>query len=274
MKLLSSLLLFVIGLLFPAFSQTVTHTNVAYGSDPAQVMDIYVPPGNAVHPTIVMIHGGGWISGDKLAISTIAQYFAGQGYTTANINYRLATPNSNQYPAALNDAKSAILFLQTNRAAYKVDGNRIAAFGTSAGANLALTLGTNGWVKAVIDFYGPTDFTDPNFWAGIYNGQTNDEILATYFGVSFAQNPVLYAEASPKNNLSKAMPPTIIFHGSSDAVVPVDQSEDLDLQLDSLGVVCTLNIETGLGHGFLTDPGYNTTPVLRKCVAFLKAHMP
>jgi acetyl esterase/lipase len=275
-KLLLSLLLLATSLV-PAFSQTqiITYANVAYGSDPAQIMDIYVPTDNKVHPAIVLLHGGAWVSGDKQALSPIADYFAKQGYTVANINYRLATLTSNQYPTAIEDAHVAVLFLQRKATAYKMDGNRIAAFGTSAGANLALSLGTQGWVDAVVDFYGPADFTDPNFLAENFQGQSCSQFLEKYyFGVSFTQNPSFYANASPLDNISTRMPPTIIFHGSLDQLVPVAQSENLQEQLHDVGIVSKLNIETGLGHGFLTDPSYNPQPVLQQCVTFLNTYMP
>ena len=273
MKLLFSLLFLATSSL-SAFSQYVTYLNVAYGTNPEQIMDIYVPSSNEVHPALVLIHGGGWISGDKQSLSGIAQYFVKAGYTVANINYRLATPTSNQFPDAINDAHSAVLFLQRNATAYKVDTNRIGAFGTSSGANLALSIGTQQWVKAVVDFYGPTDFTDPNFLDETLQGESCIQVLTTYFGVSFDQDPTLYANVSPLNNLSKRMPPTIIFHGSDDHIVPVTQSENLDGQLQDLGDISELNIEPGLGHGFLTNSGYNPLPVLQQCVVFLKANMP
>ena len=189
-KIFSSLLLFVIGLSSTTLGSIVIGTtfteyrNVAYNLSPGQVMDIYVPTGKKLNPTIILIHGGAWIGGDKLDLSTIAGLLVREGFTVANINYRLATVDSNQYPAAVKDAESVVEWLQSNAAAYRVDTSRIAAFGTSAGANLALTLGTFNRVKAVVDFYGPTDFTDPAFWADSLNGVSNSQILDLYLGLA------------------------------------------------------------------------------------------
>jgi acetyl esterase/lipase len=279
-KIFSSLLLFVIGLSSTTLGSIVIGTtfteyrNVAYNLSPGQVMDIYVPTGKKLNPTIILIHGGAWIGGDKLDLSTIAGLLVREGFTVANINYRLATVDSNQYPAAVKDAESVVEWLQSNAAAYRVDTSRIAAFGTSAGANLALTLGTFNRVKAVVDFYGPTDFTDPAFWADSLNGVSNSQILDLYLGVPFSENPTLYQSASPVHNISAKTAPTIIFHGSADQSVPVTESETFSHDLQSIGILCPLNIEPGLAHGFLTASGYDPTQVLKQSVDFLNTVMP
>ena len=125
-------------------------------------MDLLVPRLGKKFPTIVLIHGGGWVSGDKRSLEEIARRLARDGFTVANINYRLANSASNHYPAGIDDARAAVVFLKTHAADFKIDANRMVSFGTSAGGNLAIELGMSHSVKAVIDFYGPTNFTDPH----------------------------------------------------------------------------------------------------------------
>lgn len=92
-----------------------TQTNISYGTDASQKMDLYLPAGRSVDSTklIILIHGGAWISGDKSDfasfIPVIQQKFP--GYAIANINYRLATSTANHFPTQENDMKSAVDFL-------------------------------------------------------------------------------------------------------------------------------------------------------------------
>jgi acetyl esterase/lipase len=272
-KVVSIALVWGMGLV-SAFCAPAAYTNVAYGTDPAQVMDIYLPPGKASDTALVLIHGGGFVSGDKQDLTLISQYLAGMGYTVANINYRLTTATTNRYPTAVNDVQAATQWFQNNEATYNVKTTQIAAFGTSAGAYLALTLGISGTVQAVVDFYGPTNFADHAFLADSLNGTSNAVIMSTYFGFTFTQAPLRYVQASPISNLTMFMPPTIIFQGTADTTIPYGQSVNLNTTLAGLGVSSQLNLEPGAPHGFLTAAGYNPVPVLLQVRAFLSTILP
>ena len=183
-----------------------TYREVSYGSNSAQVMDILVPRTAKASPTIILLHGGGFIAGDKLDLEEVARQLVQQGFTVANVNYRLATQEKNQYPTAVDDVQTAVTFLKGHGTKYKVDGHRMVALGTSAGANLAIELGLAGQVQAVIDFYGPTNFMDPRFLDDFYNGEQNDEITLTYLGASLRDDAALYYDASPLDMVSAHMP--------------------------------------------------------------------
>ena len=238
-------------------------------------MDIYVPGGKAhIHPTIVLIHGGGWKGGDKNDMSQIARLLRTATYTVANINYRLDGPNNPSYVNSNADALAATQFIQANAAIYSADPVNISAFGTSSGASMALTLGNIGAVKAVVDFYGPVDFTDPAFLSDNLNGVSNTTIMGLYFGFTYASNPTAYQVASPIYNLSALSVPTIIFHGTADMTVPPAQSQELSDDLTALGIPNQLYFETGMAHGYLTNISYNPAPDINTCCAFLKIYTP
>ena len=244
------------------------YPNIHYGSDSAQIMDILVPntPGN--HATIVLIHGGGWDEGDKRDLQGVGRRFALDGFTVANINYRLATPTSNHYPAGLDDTKSAVDYLEQNSEQYQVDRGRVVALGTSAGANLALQLGMERRVNAVVDFYGPTNFVDPVFLEEENGGKLNSDVVETYFGCTFIQDPGLYFHASPINEVTGSMAPTILLQGEDDTVVPVEQSIDFYNVLEALGVTAKLQVYPTLGHGFLNNEP-SPDPYLSEAERFL-----
>lgn len=118
----------------------------------AQVLDLYVPEGTGPFPVVVNIHPGGFFSGDKdMVPGTTGKDLLQAGYAIASINYRLSGEAT--FPAAVLDAKAAVQFLHANAAKYNLNPEMIAAFGQSAGGNIASMLGTTG---DVADFDDPT----------------------------------------------------------------------------------------------------------------------
>lgn len=105
--------------------------------------DIFRPDNDSVYPALIMIHGGGWNSGDKSLQVPMAQRIAARGYVTIPVEYRLI-PKA-LYPAGLHDIKAAVRWARDNAARYGIDPHRIAVSGCSAGAQLATLVGvTNG----------------------------------------------------------------------------------------------------------------------------------
>jgi acetyl esterase/lipase len=144
----------------PIFNGVTVTSNVTYGSavnlsnqTVTLQLDMYQPTGDTVtrRPAIVWVHGGSFTSGDKTSPELVdeANTFAQKGYVNVSINYRLESPGcsgtlSNCIPAiqeAAADAQTAVRFLRTNAATYRIDPDRIAIGGSSAGAITALNVG-------------------------------------------------------------------------------------------------------------------------------------
>lgn len=123
------------------FSQP-TQSDVAYGVDPLQELDYYSAPGPN-SPVIIVVHGGGWWTGDKsgLPYANAAQLFNDEGYAVVNINYRL-TP-AVTFPAHISDLACAIAWTKKNASLFNGDSSRVALYGHSAGGQIAAYLGTN-----------------------------------------------------------------------------------------------------------------------------------
>jgi acetyl esterase/lipase len=125
--------------------------------------DVAVPKGAGRHPVVVYLHGGGWAFGSPVSFRKLGMQFAGAGYLTINLDYRLAPEHP--FPAALEDAAFAIEWARDNARRWNGDGGRIAIGGDSAGANLALSALTSGGpglrslVRAAVLFYGAFDLT-------------------------------------------------------------------------------------------------------------------
>ena len=253
-----------------------TIDNVAYGTDPKQKMDIYLPRNRSADSTklIVVIHGGGWNGGDK---GDLAPYISElqkrlPDYAYANINYRLCNLNSgnNRFPAQENDVKSALEFIRGKSAEFKISQS-IILLGTSAGAHLALLQGYKidkpEKIKAVISFFGPSDLVD------LYNHPANPSIpllLNAVTGTSPTQNQTIYQQSSPINFVTAQSPPTLILHGGRDFLVPEKQSTLLRNKLESLGVVHQYVYYPNEGHGWRGD---NLFDSLDKIAAFLRQNI-
>ncbi|HNS21692.1 MAG TPA: alpha/beta hydrolase [Sedimentisphaerales bacterium] len=212
------------------------------GSHPL-LLDLYVPTGRTkAGPAILFIHGGAWKSGKRADMKYYCAKFAERGYVTATVTYRLL--QEAPFPAAVQDVKCAVRWLRANAAAYRVDPNRIAVSGNSAGGHLAMMIGysddpslegdgghpgVSSRVLAVVDFYGPTDLTT--------DYARNHKLITDFLGgKTFEEAPEVFQLASPLSHLTKDDPPTLIFQGTIDSLVPVAQADALADKLKELGI--------------------------------------
>lgn len=282
----------------PINTQGVTQkwTDVAYASgSEAQKLDIYLPnTGNGPFPVIVAIHGGGFEGGDKNS-GEVNWELTGlnRGYAVVCINYRLSSEAI--FPAAVYDAKAAIRFIKANASKYNLDPNKIAAWGDSAGSNLASMLGTSAGVKsledlnmgnsdqksnvqAVVDWFGPINFLtmDDEFTkAGVtdhMSHSTADSSESKYMGAQITTIADKVKLADPSNYISSTTSPFYIENGTADKVVPTQQSVDFAAALKNVigNDKVTYTQIQGAGHG---GPEFETTENLDKVFAFLDKYL-
>ena len=251
----------------------VTMLDVSYGTNAQQKMDVYLPATRNTTSTkvIIMIHGGGWNTGDKADFDEYVDSLKKRepSYAIFNINYRLAnTPDI--FPAQEQDVKAAVEFIYNKRQEYQVS-DKFVLIGASAGAHLALLQGykysTPVKPKAIIDFFGPTDLV------AMYNNPPNplvQPILLSVTGGTPTTNNTLYTQSSPINFVSSQSPPTMILHGGIDIVVSPSQSVALDTKLFIAGVTHQYIFYPTEGHGWV---GANLTDSFNKIQAFLAANV-
>ncbi len=219
-------------------------------------LDLYLPEKiTKPIPLLVFIHGGGWVGGSRDIYKYYTVRYAQRGYAAATISYRFS--GEAPFPAAVQDVKCAVRWLRAHAAQYQIDPDKIAALGASAGGHLALMLGysakkpefdqsggdqtVSSRVQAVVDFYGPSDLTTEFAKAaGPVKKFMGDK--------TFSEAPELYRSASPMTYLDKTCPPTLVFHGTIDDVVPVEQSDRLVARLKELGVPCVYDRIPGWPH--------------------------
>ncbi len=251
-------------------------TNVSYGVDAKHKMDLFLPANRSATTTKVMIliHGGGWTSGDKSDFATWIDTLRKRipDYAIININYRLGTlPSSNPFPTQELDVKAAVEFIYANRVTYQI-GDKFVLMGASAGGHLSLLHAYKYTspvkIKAVVDFFGPTDMVDMYNNPGTYPPLS----IALLLSGTPTSNPIMYQQSSPINYVSATTCPTIIIQGGIDPLVnATTQSLALKTKLASFGVVNQYVLYPTGGHGDWTTATY--TDAFNNIQIFLAANV-
>ena len=219
-------------------SEAYTLSNISYGSDGEQKMDIYLPKDRSATTTkvFVLIHGGCWSSGYNSGFSSVLNNLKNTypDYAVINLNYRLGTVNNPGYPKQIEDIQKALSEIQKTE--YTVS-NEYFFYGISAGAHLSLLYGyafdPNHEVKGICNVVGPSEFADSAYT----NSFTESYITPFLVGTeTINQNPALFDEVSPAKQVTANAPPTISFYGGADTFVPSSQLTLLHDQLDDFGV--------------------------------------
>lgn len=211
--------------------------NQAYGADSLQQFDLFLPEGHGQKTKVVLlIHGGGWVGGDKWFCQDYARQFAAYGYAAVSMNYRLAN-DSIHCQEILADIDSMIGCITRNTGRWGVRNGQIALFGYSAGGHLALlypySTDPERHIGAVVSLAGPTDVLDSLLWQS--PGLLDDIRLMT--GDTVVSR---WANTNPINFVSATVPATLLIHGINDEVVPVAQSMKLKQALDASSANSTL----------------------------------
>lgn len=185
-------------------------------------MDIFYPEKSREekYPAVLLIHGGGWRTGDRSLMVPMAQQLAKRGYVAATVEYRLSLEAP--YPAAVQDLKAAVRWLRAHAEEFPIDTSRIAAFGTSAGGQLAALLGTtnrnkklegvgpysdhSSAVQAIVDVDGILAFKHPESEEGRMAGQ--------WLGGSYEEVPENWEEASALTHADEHTPPVLFISSS------------------------------------------------------------
>lgn len=295
-----------------AFSQESLQadTDITYKTSPAGKdlkLDIFLPKTTGPFPVMMIIHGGAWVLGNKSLDSIylmrqLRQGLLDSGIAVVSINYSLVS-DSVHFPRPIEDCKDAIRWLFSQAATYQLDTTRFGLWGGSAGAHLALLAGytaSDQWqgapeltgqptrINYVVDYFGPTDLnkllrTRAGFLTEFITGLISKKLLPlrkrlikglTGYELKTDKAAVLAActEFSPLEYTGSHAVPTLIFHGTRDWVVPMNQTRRLRRQLRRHKVE----------HGFIKvkkgDHGFNNIAETRldqlvdQTIDFVMAH--
>lgn len=242
--------------------------DIEYGrvGDEALRLNLAIPKGATGRlPAVVVIHGGGWAHGDRSLHDDLTWRFAKEGYVSATIGYRFCPRHV--FPAQVEDAKCAVRFLRANAVRFRIDPDRIGAIGFSAGAHLAMMLGTMdpadgldvsggspgfpSKVQAVVSFFGPTDL-------GMKPTDAARPIFEAFLGGPQAEKREECRRASPVTYVSRGDAPMLLLQGTNDPLVPHAHATRMADAMQAAGVPGRVELLVGLGHG-----GFSATELAR-----------
>jgi len=256
--------------------------------------DLYVPKAPGKYPVVVAVHGGGWQGGNSGNYTSWGNWLAARGYAVFAINYRLSKPGQPTYPQAVHDLRAAIQFVKAKAADLKVDPERVALIGDSAGGHLVSLVALAGdtptfagaykddphasvstKVKAVVPGYGVFDMVQQYNHDVLHRPQ--DSIVGKFLGKAPWEDRKLYFDASPMSYAqnSNRGPSFLITYGTEDDIVDRLQSDNFLIALKQAGFYARNVVMQGSGHFWFTgdpvdDPRGTTAQLAPRMLRFFR----
>jgi acetyl esterase/lipase len=238
----------------------------------AHLLDLYLPADRSAQvPLVIWSGGSAWFRDDgKETAGAAAAYFCPRGYAVAGVSVR--SSSQALFPGQLEDGRAAVSWLRKHAGEHGLDLERFAFMGNSSGGWLATMVALTaepGWIRAAVDFYGPTDFLQMD--AHMVDGCVQfrnllgiqgchddpDSPESRLVGGPIEQQREACGRANPIGHVTSAAPPLLILHGRDDPYVPHHQSQLLYAALEAAGASATFYSIPGLGHEhpYVTDAG-------------------
>ena len=216
-------------------------------------------------PAIVFFFGGGWRTGTVHQFASRAREIADLGMVCVLADYRVSSRFGTDPFASVEDAKSVMRYVRSHAAELRIDPDRIAASGGSAGGHLAAS------TALVEGFDAPTDDLSvsprPNALV-LFNPVFNNAPAPEGYG--YTRISSRFPQFSPYHNIRAGAPPTLIMVGTADHLIPVSTSKAYKARMDEVGSRCELHLYEGVGHGFYQQEGYYRQ-TLDTVIAFLRS---
>jgi acetyl esterase/lipase len=260
----------------PASQPTETRAGVAYATHDGVSLqgDLYLPAGAGPFPALIAVHGGGWQAGARNAFQFWGPYLAERGYALFAISYRLAKKGQKMFPQAVTDVLAAVQFVRGSASEIKVDPERIALFGASAGAHLASLAALGGGsavfrdaypndahaaastrVKALVGVYGVYDLVE--MWQRYQLQSPRENNIENFMGMAPMEDPQRYFEASSINYTTFANNQIGVFLavGTEDDLVDRrTQTDAFLMRLKQANFFVRTCIVQGAPHYWVGDP--------------------
>lgn len=265
--------------------------NVEYGAGADQKLTLHLArpkDADGPVPAVVFIHGGGWQAGSKDMFKKAIRDFASEGYVAASVGYRFAPKYKT--PAQIEDCKCAVRYLRAHADELGLDPGRIGAIGASAGAHLAMLLGTmdsadglegnGGWqdqsskVQCVVSYFGPVNLTETEIGdlpsRQMINEPVVRNILRNFVGGEPEEHKEELRQASPITYVNAGDAPMLLFQGTKDVLVPYDHAFQMTDALAKNGIAGRAELIMGAGHGWA---GKEMTRTQRAALEFFDEHL-
>jgi len=252
-------ILLTVALLLAPFATLHGAENVVYKRAGERELKLFIekPPtwkATDARPAIVFFFGGGWVGGTPEQFLKQSEYLATRGMVGIRVEYR-TIPQGDKGPPAVccADAKSAVRYVRAHAAELGVDPLRIAAAGGSAGGHLAAFIALVDGLDdphddlkvsckpAALVLFNPVFDNGPGQWGHERVGER-------------------FKEFSPAHHVTKDAPPSVVFLGDQDKLIPVSVLRDFEAAMKTAGVRCDAHVYPNAGHGFFNkDPHFTTT---------------
>ena len=202
-------------------------------------------------PIMLLVHGGGWQRRTYEDMHPIAEYWSKRGFITVNIAYRFAPKY--QHPAQLHDVQTAMHWIESQRARWGANNTQVVAFGFSSGAHLVALMANVAGQKSDLNKPHGGIITRPDLV--ILGGLPSDlqkwekgRLIEDFLGGTRAEIPEHYKDASPITHINPDTPPSFLFHGRIDRLVPPDHAIDYVDALNKSNIPVSLNLLPLRGH--------------------------
>lgn len=216
-------------------------------------LDAFIKKDDGLLPAVVMIHGGGWKSGDKSQMNLLAQEIASKGYVCFCVEYRLA--DEAKYPSGIIDIKTAIQYIRHNAQKFNIDDTKIAVLGCSSGGQMAALIGTtnkNAKFESVNVFNQSSDvqaIIDMDGILAFHHTESKEGKAASlWLGGDYQNNSEIWEEASALNHCNSQTPPILFinselprFHAGRD---------DMIKKLNQFGIYSEIKTISNSPHSF------------------------
>ena len=233
----------------PADTSTTAGTATTHlsGAD----LDIRVPEGEGPFPSVVLVHGGGWVGGSPELMTDLARFLTDAGYLTVNTAYTLSNGIAG-FPVAVDDVACAV----RNAADHPDSDGSVAVMGHSAGAHLAALAALD------VGVYGQgCEVTEPTIpdrlvgLAGPYDVARVGPLIVPFFGVPPNEDPALWQAGNPLNQVaSNPDLSSLIMHGEEDGLIDLSFATDFAEALTEAGSEALVEVVEGARHTEMQDP--------------------
>lgn len=241
-----------------------------YGPDQMQGMDVYLLPNRDKNtPLVILVHGGGWMAGDKKDADFMKNFMLYKGFNVININYRLGNQTNIHFKEIISDMDRAIKYIVAHAKEWNIRKSKYIFWGGSAGGHLSLLYAyrydTKNRISAVISLGGPTRLDDDGMIAGAKK-EDLEGLLPIITGSKWNPGALSpdYRNASPY--YSKKFVPSMLVHGEKDTIVPNSQAKVMADELAQKGIDHQLIVLPNAGHGGEGAPEENAIDLQKRMV--------
>ncbi|HEY7487214.1 MAG TPA: alpha/beta hydrolase [Streptosporangiaceae bacterium] len=238
------------------FAVPCTGVTIPYGADPDQFGQLWLPAGRGPHPVVVLLHGGYWRERYRLDLmNALAAHLSAVMFAVWNLEYRRVGSSGGGWPGTFDDVAAGYDALSGLAAEHRLDTDRVALVGHSAGGHLALWLAArvarapDHQVRAPfgVGLAPVADLIDGN------RRHLSNDAVAELLGADYEDAPERYLAASPAALLPLGVR-QLIVHGDADIAVPYDMSVAYHARARAAGDACELLSLPGVGHFEFLDP--------------------